>query len=549
MPKRLLSLLLTLCLALPLSACGQQASGSELNVCVGDAFHTLDPIYAQDSSSHTILAHLYENLMRVTADGTDTAVTTGMAKSVETQENADGTVTYTFQLRTARWSDGEKVTAGDFVYAWRRLVDPGTYSPNAPMLSVVSGYREVRESGDPSLLQVEAKSDSVLQVNLDGNYDWFLREVCTSPVTVPLRQDVVRRLKEENANQEGNLWWSVPSSLVTNGPYSAGEYAPGSHLILSRNERYQTSRTGPDRIAFYFASTAEEAQTLYEQGAVDAVWPLTEERFTQLSGTAGWEPLPLLETYTVVYNGDHELLGDVLIRRAFELALDRNALAAEVGVTGLAAEGVVPPGVPENEEGDFRSAGGPLLENDPETYPERCQAARDVLNEAGYSSGSDLGELEYLYVEDGVTGKVALALTDMWREVLGVTVTARAVTETDLRAALELGEFALAGVKLEALGNDAECFLMSWTSDSQDNWAQYESSAYDTLMSIVATTADGTARMGCLHDAEALLLEDCALSPLYTRSTAWELRDSLTGACRDARGWFSFAGVTAKSTT
>lgn len=550
MPKRLLSLLLALLLTLTLTACGQQASGAELDVCVGDSFNTLDPIYAQDTSSQTILAHLYENLMRVTADGTAAAVTTGLAKSVETEENADGTVTYTFQLRTARWSDGEKVTAENFVYAWRRLADPGTYSPNAPMLSVVSGYQEARENGDMTLLRVEARSDSVLQVTLEGNYDWFLREVCTSPVTVPLRQDVVRKLKEENAGQEGGLWWSVPSALVTNGPYIAGEYAPGSHLILSRNERYQTSHAGPDQITFRFASTAEEARTLYEQGAVDAVSPLTEERFGQLSAQADWEPLPVLETCAVVYNGDHDLLGDVLIRRAFDLALDRNALISQVGVTGRAAEGVVPPGVPENEasEEDFRAAGGPLLDNGQAAYPERCQEARDVLNEAGYSSGADLGELEYLYVEDGTAGKVALALTGQWREVLGVTVTPRAVTETDLRAALETGEFALAGVKLEALGNDAECFLMAWTSDSQDNWARYESSAYDTLMSIIASTADGTARMGCLHDAEALLLEDCALSPLYTRSTGWELRDTLTGACRDARGWFSFAGVTPKST-
>ena len=93
------------------------------------------------------------------------------------------------------------------------------------------------------------------------------------------------------------------------------------------------------------------------------------------------------------------------------------------------------------------------------------------------------------------------------------------------------------------MGNDAECFLMEWTSDSQDNVVGYENSAYDTLMSIIANAEDGTARMGCLHDAEDLLLSDYVLAPLYTKGTAWEMRDSLTGACRDARGWFSFAGV------
>ena len=88
---------------------------------------------------------------------------------------------------------------------------------------------------------------------------------------------------------------------------------------------------------------------------------------------------------------------------------------------------------------------------------------------------------------------------------------------------------------------------MDWTSGSQDNVICYGNSAYDTLMAIIANAADGTARMGCLHDAEELLLMDHALAPLYIRGTAWELRDGLTGAFRDARGWFCFSGVMTKT--
>ena len=83
----------------------------------------------------------------------------------------------------------------------------------------------------------------------------------------------------------------------------------------------------------------------------------------------------------------------------------------------------------------------------------------------------------------------------------------------------------------------------SASTHSPDNVAGYENSAYDTLMTIIANAADGTARMGCLHDAEDLLIDDHVLAPLYTEGTAWELRDTLTGAFRDARGWFSFANT------
>ena len=88
---------------------------------------------------------------------------------------------------------------------------------------------------------------------------------------------------------------------------------------------------------------------------------------------------------------------------------------------------------------------------------------------------------------------------------------------------------------------------MSWTTESRENLVYYENSAYDTLMKIVAGAADGTARMGCLHDAEALLLMNFAFAPLYTKGTDWELRETLTGAFRDPRGWFSFANVAART--
>lgn len=536
-----------LCISLAVG-CGQQKNGAELSVCVGDSFSTLDPIYAEDISSQTMLTHLYENLMRVTADGSGSStVVNGMAKTVDVEENVDGTVSYTFHLRAAKWSDGVKVKADDFVYAWQRLADPASHSPYAALLSVVCGYQEARLAGDMSLLQVSAPSDTVFEVTLTGKYDWFLREVCTSPATLPLRKNVVQRLKETNAaRDEEASWWSDPLALVTNGPYVVEEYAEGSLLRLTANEEYSSTQKGPESLVFHFAATPEEAWEMYEQKLVDAVWPLTEERMAELAEDEDWSPITQLETYSVVYNCAGDLFVDAAIRQALSLAVDRNALAELAGITAQAAEGLIPPGVPGDEEQDFRTAGGALLDNDPEYYSLRCDAAENVLSDAGYS-GEGLGELEYLYVEDGHSGAVAQELCRQWKNVLNVQVTPRAVTNQELWAALRSGEYDLAGVRLEASGNDAECFLMDWISDSYDNVAGYENSAYDTLMSVIARASDGTARMGCLHDAEALLLEDYVLTPLYTTGTAWELRDSLTGACRDARGWFCFSGVTPRS--
>ena len=140
--KRLAALMLSavLCVSL-LAGCAKDGEGLSLAVCVGPSPKTLDPIYAQEITEQTVLAHLYENLMRVASDGSGgTTVVSGMAKSVDTETNHDGTVTYTFRLRSAKWSDGRSVRAADFVYAWRRLADPATQSPWASLLSIVSGY-------------------------------------------------------------------------------------------------------------------------------------------------------------------------------------------------------------------------------------------------------------------------------------------------------------------------------------------------------------------------------------------------------------------------
>lgn len=553
--KRLAALLLpaALCLSL-LAGCAKAGDGLSLSVCASAALETLDPIYAESTGDQTILVHLYENLMRVAADGSGgTTVVPGMAKNVEQEENHDGTVTYTFRLRGAKWSDGQSVKASDFVYAWQRLADPASYSPYAELLSVVSGYDEARAADDMELLQVSAKNDTTLVVVLEGNYDWFLKEVCTSPATMPLRKDVVQRLKNAALEAVGDTddaaepWWGDPAALVTNGPYLAVDYEQGMSLTVSASERYYGDQNGPQDITFHFADAAEAAG-LYEGRTLDAVCMLTEERLTELAADENWSAVPELGTYTVLFNCGQDLFSDVLIRQAMDLAVDRNALAQAAGVTARAAEGLVPPGVPENELGDFRSIGGALLENDPETYEERCAQAKALLEEAGYDKGSDLGKLEYLYVDEGANGEVAQALCQQWQDVLRVQVTPRGVTERELWAALRTGGYTLAGVDMDAAGNDAECFLMDWTSGSQDNVVRYENTAYDTLMTIIANAADGTARMGCLHDAEELLLTDHALAPLYTRGTAWEMRDSLTGAVRDARGWFCFSGVMTRTT-
>ena len=555
--KRRLALLLAAALCVSaLAGCARGGDAMSLSVCVGGAPEELDPIYATEPADQTILVHLYENLMRKTAGASGATVTNGVAKSATSEENTDGTVTWTFQLRGAEWSDGREVLAGDFVYAWQRLADPANDSPFASLLSVVAGYDEVRETGDASLLQVTAEDDSTLVVVLNGKYDWFLEEVCTAPATMPLRQDLLtgESAAEETAEDgaeaaeaaEATPWWSDVAGLVTNGPYQVSGYEAGESLTLETSGTYHSDVSGPGTLTFRFADTAEEGQALYDAGTVDFLGVLPEEQMASLVEAESRALTPELGTWAVVFNCAQDTLMDARVRRALSLVIDRTAAAKAAGVTARAAEGLIPPGVPESDEADFRTSGGDLLDNDPNHRADLQEEARALLTEAGYVSVQDLGELEYLYVDAGNGAAVAQALVQAWQSALGLRVTARAVTEEELAAALEEGTFSLAGIEIRALGNDAECFLRQWSSTGGENVSRYANSAYDTLLSVIAGAEDETARLGCLHDAEALLLEEGAVAPLYTTVTAWTLRDSLTGLVRDGRGWFSFAGVVAR---
>ena len=525
-----------------LSGCGQKEKQLKLSVCAGGDVATFDPAYVTETSDATVVGSLYENLMRLTTDVSGkTTVTEGIARKVDVEENYDGTETYTFRLRSTRWSDGKALTAQDFVYAWQRLVSPATNSPNAGLLSMVKGYDEVRAGGDVSQLSVTAKNDTTLVVVLSGKYDWFLSDVCTTVATSPLRQDVVKKLKDQAASDGSSdlKWWHDPTLLVTDGPYCVSSYVSGNSLVLTANERYY-GNVGPTQ--FLFADSSEAAWDLYTKGSVDFVASLPGEQLKELYAAGQWSATPELSTYTVLFNCAQPPFDDASVRKAFSLAIDRTALAALAGVTGQAAGGLVPYGVPGNGDQDFRTAGGDLLSTAPEDYAQNCQTALETLSKTGYD---DRYHLVYLYVDEGPAAQVAQALVQQWRSVLHVSVTPKAVTQAELSKALASGDFFMAGISQTAMANDAEAFLAPYTSRNTQNVVKYANSAYDTLLTIIDSASDASARLACLHDAESLLLSNAAVSPLFFTGTAWKLRQTYTGVSRDARGWFRLANISA----
>ena len=525
-----------------LAGCGKREDTTEdfiLSAAVCGPLETLDPAMNTGAGAESVLSTLFEGLMRLRDDGTGKAVAvTGIAKDYIEEKNYDDTVTYTFTLRSAaRWSDGTRVKAEDFVYAWQRLVDPATDSPNASLLRMVTGYEKVRESGDVTQLGVKAKGESTFIVTLDEPCAYFLTSVCTAPATAPLRRDQV----------EGDENWAGLSTLVTNGPYTVETWVKSAQLKVCRSgEYYESKLVGPDAVCFRFETDAQANYDSLLAGELDYTAKLPYAVVEELAENEDWQPAPLAETACVIYNHLTDTFSDQRLRQAFDLAIDRASLAAQLGVTETEASGCVPYGIsdaPGNEK-DFRTAGGALCAVDAEGYAQRAAEAARLMAAAGHYQGAGLPTLRFLFVEDTQTRAAALSLLNMWKSATGAAIEPVGMSAEEFDAALGVGDFDLALTTLTARCDDAMAYLLPFRGTSENNVSGYRNDTFDLLLGVAESTGDLTARAAFLHDAEVMLLEDSAVSPLCFSGTAYLLREGLSGVSHDCFGHSYFTAVT-----
>ncbi len=539
--RRMLSLLLAVfLLAALLAGCKKSEEDPELrtlSVSVCGPLETLDPAMNTGAGAESVLSALFEGLMRMRDDGSGgAAAAAGVAKEYLEEKNYDDTVTYTFTLRSAaRWSDGRRVSAEDFVYAWQRLVDPATDSPNAELLRMVSGYDEVRKTGDVSALGVRADGDSTFIVTLSEPCAYFIRSVCTAPAAAPLRRDLV----------ESGEDWASTAAIVTNGAFRVETWVKSARLQLARNEEYYESRLiVPDMLCFRLDLDEQTGYDALLAGELDYVSSLPYAAAEALAEDESRQPQPLARTQCVLYNHLTDAFSDAQVRRAFELALDRASISSWAGAAASAATGCVPEGVSGvTGEESFRTAGGTLCAVDEEGFAERSTEAARLLAAAGHYQGAGLDGLRLLFVDGEAERATAAALRGMWKNALGVEVELVDVPSDEFSERLSSGDFDLALTTFSARCDDAMEFLLPFCGTSADNVSGYRNDTFDLLIGVAASTGDENARAAFLHDAESMLLDDCAVSPLtFSRSSAL-LRDGLRGLGQDCLGRSYFFNV------
>jgi oligopeptide transport system substrate-binding protein len=506
-----------------LLGCGRSGEGERLHGAGGpDAAATLlvgngtgpdslDPQKARVNEAHAVLRDLYECL---TALDRSAAPAPGVATSWDT--SADG-LTYTFHLRPeARWSNGDRVVAADFLAALRRLVDPATASQYAQVIDVVAHARAIiagQESADA--LGVAAPDEATVVIRLAGPAP-YLPGLLSHPSTCPIHRATLARYGAAFAR---------PGVMVSNGAFVLKEWVPGSYVLATRNRHYWNDRATQLEAVRYLQITDENAElTRYRAGQlhVTAVVPRGQFDWIKEHLAPELHIAPQLNTYYYGFNlarapfKDHPAL-----RRALSLVIDREKLALRVLRVGeLPAYGWVPPGIHDYTPQSFDYRATPL--------PQRIAEARRLYAAAGYSARKPLA-IELRYNDGEIHTKLAIAVASMWKEALGVETRLVAVEFKSLLQDIDRGDVEIFRSSWIGDYNDAYTFAQYLKSDFGINLPRYRNSKYDELLGLAAAEVDVAARRRLLEEAERLMLADHPLMPLYFYVNKHLVKPAVTG--------------------
>lgn len=479
------------------------ADNQSIAINNGTEVTSLDPHKVDGVPESTIIRNLLEGLVLTDPTG---KVIPGVAVSWDNQDFK----VWTFHLREdAQWSNGDPVTAQDFVYSWQRLTDPKTASPYSSYLQ----YAHVENAEDivngkkaPDTLGVKAIDDHTLQVTLTEAVPYFPEMLFHTSVK-PVNRKTVEQFGDK---------WTQPENWVGNGAYRLKEWVVNEKIVMARNPHYwDNAHTVIEQATFYGISSEVADVNRYRSGGLDIThYSLPVELFQKLKKElpAELKVYPNLCTYYYEINlranrDNNKPLTDVRLRAALKLALNRDILVNKVKNQGeLEAFGFTPPFT--NNFSDVAPAWRGW------TQERRNQEAKKLLAEAGYDGQHPL-TLTLLYNTSENHKKLALAAASVWQKALGITIKLENKEWKTFLDDRRQGNYQLARAGWCADYNEPSSFLNMMLSNSSNNYAQYQSAEFDRLMSETLKVKTDAERRALYQQAEAVLDKDSALVPVY----------------------------------
>lgn len=480
-----------LALAVPAAAGGRDA----LHRTSGAEPPSLDPTLGSGTMAAPMLSDLVEGLVA------RTPAIRPMPGAAESWTVSDDGLTYTFRLRAGlRWSDGTPLAADDFVYSYRRLLDPATAAPSAGLFQMLAGAREItRKAQPPETLGVSAPDPRTVVFRLATPAPYLL-QLLANTQAAPVPRHVIERVGRD---------WARPGSFVGNGPYLLAERVPQAYVRLTRNPQYrEAAAVQVPEVYWYPTQDLGAASRRFRAGELDTVLNVSSD---DLAWYRANQPevlhlAPVPATYLLVLNVTRPPFDDVRVRRALSLAIDREALTDRILQTGARPTwAFVSPGTGGYTGPPMAAAGQPL--------PARQAEARALLAAAGFGPDRPLA-VPLLYDSNEENRKLMVAVAAMWQAV-GVQA---APTNTEFAAVLRAfraRDYGVARSQTFALYDDAYAFLQQFASASPTNWSGWADPGYDAELAAANATPDPAVRQARLAAAEARLLAAQPLIPLF----------------------------------
>jgi len=458
---------------------------------------TLDPALVQTEAEDFVTADLFTGLM--TSDAAARPVP-GIAERWET--SPDGKV-WTFHLRNAVWSDGVPVTADDFIFAWRRLVDPKVAAPYAYLLYPVKNAEKVNAGKLPlTALGVAAPDPHRLEVTLEHPAPYLL-EMLTHMTTYPQPRHAIEAHGKD---------WTKPGIMVCNGAYILREWVANDHITLIKNPSfYDAAHVAIEKVIHYDTDDYAAALKRMRAGELDTQdrYPPEQIDWIKANMPQAIAPIPELSVEYLSLNIGRKPFDDIRVRRAVNLAVNREVVTGRVRRVGdVPAYNIIPPGIanfPRGNHLDFQHM----------PVPDRIRQAQDLMRQAGF--GPDR-RVRTTYKIRSTTAGMYRAVAEAIQQMLTLIYIDAAILPTDF--AIFTGETQQHDFDIAELGwladfNDAQTYLDLFRTGGGNNWGQYSNPAFDTLLARSEQEADVQRRGTILAEAEALLLKDQATVPLY----------------------------------
>jgi oligopeptide transport system substrate-binding protein len=485
----------------------------------GNEVSSLDPAGVSGQSEGRVVSALFEGL---TVKHPETlAALPGVAESWEVSPSG---LTYTFHLRAARWSNGDELGAEDFVWSWRRLLEPETAAPYAYLLWCVRGARDF---ADPALdadaraarwpaVGIRAGDAHTLTVELERPTPYFLALTSFHPL-FPVHRPSLEHFRSRFPERWQSEWMR-PGHLVSNGPYKLALRRVNDRLRLVKNPEYWDAPALAfqtiDVLAIEHIGTA---LNLYLAGEVDWLDRVPTQLVPRLRAREDFEPAPYLASYFYRVNTTKPPFDDRRVRRALALAIDRMALCEKVlqkgegpswSLTPRGLAGYTRPEMAHAPVGEYFADYAAALAADREE-------ARALLAQAGFGPARPFPRLELHFNTSETHRDIAEVIAADWKSALGIEVQllnqewksyldSQQNLRYDVSRSSWIGDYA-----------DPQNFLEVFAAGGENNRTGWSDARYDELLSLAARAPEPEQRMALLAEAEALLLEELPILPIY----------------------------------